>query len=61
MKVTVTLSADELLSLRQLMAEHNIDTPDMAAHIGLRDFLIMTGYLEEPPELDEDTETLGEA
>lgn len=61
MKITLELATDERIALRRLMAEHNIETPDMAAHIGLRDFLIMTGYLEEPPELDEDTETLGEA
>jgi hypothetical protein len=61
MKITLDLSTDERIALRRLMAEHNIETPEMAAHIGLRDFLIMTGYLEEPPELDEDTETVGEA
>jgi hypothetical protein len=61
MKITLDLATDERIALRRLMAEHNIDTPEMAAHIGLRDFLIMTGYLEEPDELDEDTETLGES
>jgi hypothetical protein len=61
MKITIDLATDERIALRRLMSEHNIDTPEMAAHIGLRDFLIMTGYLEEPAELDEDTETLGEA
>lgn len=43
------------------IACHGVDTPEMAAHIGLRDWLIGTSYLGEPPELDEDTETLGEA
>lgn len=61
MKITLELATDERIALRRLMAEHNIDTPEMAAHIGLRDFLIMTGYLEIAPELDEDTETQGEA
>jgi hypothetical protein len=60
MKITLDLSTDERIALRRLMAEHNIDTPEMAAHIGLREWLTMTGYLELI-ELDEDTETLGEA
>lgn len=61
MRITFELATDERIALRRLMAERNIETPDMAAHIGLRDFLIMAGYLEMVPELDEDTETVGEA
>lgn len=61
MKITLELATDERIALRRLMAEHNIDTPEMAAHIGLREWLTMTGYLEHHEELDEDTETVGEA
>lgn len=60
MKITLDLATDESLALRQFANEIGGDL-DIAAHIALRDWLIGHGYLELPHELDEDTETQGEA
>ena len=60
MKITLTLSTDERLALRRFANETGEDL-GAAAHIGLREFLIGIGMLELPHELDEDTETAGEA
>lgn len=60
MKIALTLSTDERLALRRFANEAGEEPAD-AAHIALRDWLIGHGYLELPDELDEDTETQGEA
>ena len=61
MKITLTLATDEAIALRRFMAEFDIATPGDAASAALRDWLIGHGYLEVLHELDEDTETAGEA
>lgn len=60
MKITLDLATDESLALRQFANEVGGDL-DIAAHLALRDWLIGQGLLELPHELDEDTETQGEA
>lgn len=60
MKITLDLATDESIALRRFANETG-EKLDAAAHIGLREFLIGAGYLELPHELDEDTETAGEA
>lgn len=56
----VTLATDEAIALRRFANETGEEL-DAAAHIGLREFLIGIGMLELPHELDEETETVGEA
>lgn len=60
MKLVVTLAADESIALRRVAAALG-DNLEITAQIALRDWLIGHGYLELPHELDEDTETVGEA
>lgn len=60
MKITLDLATDESIALRRFANETGEEL-DAAAHIGLREFLIGIGMLELPHELDEDTETVGEA
>lgn len=60
MKLTLTLATEEAIALRRFANETGEELED-AAHIGLREFLIGVGMLELPHELDEDTETQGEA
>lgn len=60
MKITITLAADESIALRRLANELGCSHED-AAKTALRDWLIASGYLELEHELDEDTETVGEA
>lgn len=60
MKITLELSADESIALRRLANEYEI-RPELAARVALRDWLVGAGYLDLPIELDEDTETVGEA
>lgn len=61
MKISLDLSTDESIALRRFMAEFDFATPQDAVSAALRDWLIGQGYLELLHELDEDTETLGEA
>ena len=60
MKFTLDLSADESIALRRMANELGCSNED-AAKTALRDWLIANGYLELEHELDEDTETVGEA
>lgn len=60
MKLTLALPTDERLALRRLALERDVSL-DQAAQIALRDWLIGHGYLELAPEIDEETETVGEA
>ena len=60
MKITLDLATDESLALRRFANETGEEL-DAAAHIGLHDWLIGHGYLDLPHDLDEDTETRGEA
>lgn len=61
MKIELDLSADERIALRRFMNEFGLSAPEPALRLALRDWLIGSGYLELPHELDEDTETAGEA
>lgn len=60
MKITITLSAEERIAMRRFMNEIGLSAPEPAIRLALRDWLIGSGYLELPHELDEDTETMGE-
>lgn len=60
MKITIELSTEERLALRHFARQADIEL-GVAAHMALRDWLIASGYLELEHELDEDTETVGEA
>lgn len=60
MKIMLEIRADEALALRRFTNEYRID-PDQAARFILREYLIAGGYLELEHELDEETETVGEA
>lgn len=60
MRITLDLAADERLALRKL-ANRTGEALDATAHMALRDYLIAIGVLELLHELDEDTETQGEA
>jgi hypothetical protein len=61
MSLSLTLSTAERLALRRFAAEFDLATLEDAAAAALRDFLITAGYLELPHELDEESETMGEA
>ena len=56
----LTLSTAVRLALRRFAAEHDLSLEEAAAVV-TREYLIGAGYLEPDPELDEDTETVGEA
>lgn len=60
MKITIELATDEAIALRRFANETGEEL-DAAAHLAIREFLIGVGMLELPHELDEDTETAGEA
>lgn len=60
MKLTITLSTDESIALRRFASADGVDLP-AAAQVAIREFLISLGMLELEHDLDEDTETLGEA
>lgn len=60
MKLNLNLSTDESIAMRRLANELGCSHED-AAKTALRDWLIASGYLELEHELDEDTETVGEA
>lgn len=60
MKITLDLSTDESIALRRFANSVGCSTEE-AMRAALRDWLIGCGYLELPHELDEDTETVGEA
>lgn len=60
MKITLTLSTDERIALRRLAYQTGKSNEDAAA-FALREYLISTGDLETPNDLDEDTETEGSA
>lgn len=58
--MTLPLPSDIRLALRRFATEQGC-TLEEAAELALRDWLIGHGYLEPEHELDEDTETVGEA
>lgn len=60
MKITLDLATDESIALRRFASETGEDL-DAAAHMAIREYLISVGMLELQHELDEDTETQGEA
>ena len=60
MKVLLELAAAEAIALRRFSNEFRIDH-DRAARFVLREYLIASGFLEIEDQLDEDTETVGEA
>lgn len=59
MRITIDLPTAVSLALRRFAMEHDRSHEDAAA-MALRDWLVGNGYLEQH-ELDEDTETMGEA
>ncbi len=59
MKITLDLSTDESIALRRMANGIGCSNED-AVKAALRDWLVGSGYLELPHELDEDTETVGE-
>lgn len=61
MKLTIELSTGLSIPLRRFATEFDQATLEDAAEAALREYLITTGYLELEHELDEDTETVGEA
>lgn len=60
MKITLDLAPDESIALRRFANETGEEL-DAAARLAIREYLISAGMLEPPHELDEDTETQGEA
>lgn len=60
MKLTLDLSTDESIALRRFANRVGCSTEE-AVRAAVRDWLIGSGYLELRYELDEDTETVGEA
>lgn len=60
MNLIFDLSPDESIALRRLANELGCSNED-ACKTALRDWMIGHGYLELAHELDEDTETAGEA
>lgn len=59
--LTLTLHTAEMVALRR--AQHDLGgiELELAAAVLLKEALIAGGYLELPYEMDEDTETEGEA
>lgn len=60
MRLTLDLATDESLALRRFATDQGLKLPH-ATQLALREWLIGAGYLEPEHELDEDTETAGEA
>lgn len=60
MKITLYLDAEVTAALRQFALEANEDL-DAAAKMAIREFLVGMGMMGPPGDLDEDTETVGEA
>lgn len=60
MKLALTLPTDLSLALRKFAAAEKLSLEDAGA-LAMREFLILSGDLEYRHELDEDTETAGEA
>ena len=60
MKLALTLQTDEAIAMRRYVNDAGVGL-EVAAHAALRDWLIANGYLELSHDLDEDTETVGEA
>lgn len=59
--LTIALHTDEMVALRRAAYErHDMELEAVAALL-LRDALIAGGWLELPYELDEESETAGEA
>lgn len=61
MKLTIELPSDTSMALRRFAEEVGPTDFSEAAAYALREYLITTGYLELPYELDEDSETDGTA
>jgi len=60
MRAVLELTSEVSIGLRRLATELNM-LPAEAAAFALRDWLTAHGYTELERELDEDTETVGEA
>lgn len=61
MKITITLSTTESSALQRFMADYDMARPEDALASLTTDWLITMRYIEPIPEMDEDTETVGEA
>ena len=61
-RLTLSLHTDEMIALRRAAHEMRVDGDVEAfAALLLRDAMIASGWLEDLYQLDEDTETAGEA
>ncbi len=60
MRITLDLGADVSTALRRFATETGMEI-DAAAHIAIREFLIITGALELLQDMDEDSDTKGKA
>lgn len=61
MKLAIELDTAASIALRRYFMEVGPLSLEAAAAEAIREFLRATGYLEPDIELDEDTETIGEA
>lgn len=61
MKITVELMPEDAVALRKLMYELSPLPIEEAAAFAINRFLVEKGYMEPRREIDEDTETVGEA
>lgn len=61
MKLTLDLLTSDAIALRRFASEFGFQDLNLAASFALQQFLIAHGYIEPEHELDEDTETAGEA
>lgn len=59
--LTVLLHTDEMIALRRAARERVDEDLEATAALLLRDALIAGGWLEDAYQLEEDTETAGEA
>lgn len=60
MKLALTLPAETAIGLRRFAAEQDRDLPAAAA-LALREYLVVAGWIEAEPDLEEDGEVAGNA
>lgn len=61
MRLTIDLSTDESIALRRFANLHYDLTVEEVAARAIREYLIGTGDLDPKPQIDEDSQTAGEA
>ena len=60
MRVTLTLPSAAEAALREFAGREGL-SPEIAASVALVEWLTAAGYLQMPPEMDEETPTEGNA